>query len=109
MVTMKSQVGEDGRIEISVNDTRLGCPPGRLTRYLMRSLPRNHKAAAWAWPSASRSSNHMADGSGPTTMAGVVRRSTSPCQQLPRKQTLPRMPYDSRHSAEWVRGPVGII
>jgi C4-dicarboxylate-specific signal transduction histidine kinase len=89
VVTVKSQLGEDGQIEISVNDTGPGLPLGKATRYLMRSLLRNHKAAAWAWQSASRSSNRMAAGSGPTATADVARRSTSPCQRLLRKQTLP--------------------
>jgi phosphoglycerate-specific signal transduction histidine kinase len=88
VVTVKSQLGTDGRIEISVNDTGPGFPWARPTRYLMRSLLRNHKVAAWAWQSASRSSNRMAGGSGPTATAGVARRFTSPCQRLPRKQTL---------------------
>ena len=95
MLTVKSQLGEDGQIEISVNDTGPGLPPARPTRYSTRSLRRSHKAAAWAWQSASRSSNRMADGSGPTATASVARRSTSPCQRLPRKQTLPWMQRDS--------------
>jgi hypothetical protein len=48
--------------------------------------------------SASRSSNRMAAGFGPTATAGVARRSTSPCQRLPRKQALPWMPRDSAFS-----------
>ena len=95
VVTVKSQLGEDGQIEISVNDTGAGLPRVTPTRYLMRSLRRNHKAAGWAWQSASRSSNRMVGGSGPTGTASVARRSTSPCQRLPRKQTLRWMPLTS--------------
>src|ERR1700722_14167511 len=79
-------------------------PWARPARYLMRSLLRNNSAAAWAWQSASRSSNRMADGSGPTATAGVARRSTSPCLRLHRKQTLPWRPRDSILSRE-VAGP----
>src|SRR6266853_5089367 len=63
-----------------------GYPRARPTRYLMRSLLRNHKAAAWAWQSACRSSNRMAAGSGPTATAGVARRSTSPYRRLLRAE-----------------------
>jgi hypothetical protein len=51
------------------------------------SLRRSRKAAAWARQSVSRSSNRTAAGFGPTATAGAARRSTSPCQRLPRKQT----------------------
>jgi hypothetical protein len=95
VLTVNSQLGEDGQIEISVNDTGPGLPPAQGRPDLMRSLLRNHKAAAWAWQSASRSSNRIVDESGPTATAGVARRSTLPCQRLPRKQTLPWMPRDS--------------
>jgi len=74
------------------------CPWARPTRYSTRSLRRSRKAAAWAWQSVSRSSNRMADESGPTATAGMARRSTSPCQRLPRKQTVPWMPRDSAFS-----------
>jgi PAS domain S-box-containing protein len=109
VITVKSQLGEDGQIEISVNDTGAGLPWARPTRYLIRSLLRNHKVAAWAWQSASRSSNCMADGFGPTATAGAARRSTSPCQWLPRKQTLPWMQRDSALSRVGFAGPVGVI
>jgi len=65
----------------------------------MPSSLRNHKAAVWAWQSASQSSNRMADRSGPTATAGVAQRSTSPCQRFPRKQTLPEIPRDSQLAA----------
>jgi PAS domain S-box-containing protein len=94
VVTVKSQLGGDGQIEISVNDTGPGYPKATPTRCLMRSLLRNHKAAAWAWQSAGRSSNRMAGGSGLTGTAGVARRFTSRYQRLLRKQTLPWMPRD---------------
>src|SRR5580704_16028167 len=71
-----------------------GCPQATTTRYLMRSLLRNRKAAAWAWQSASRSSNRMAAGSGPTATTGAARRSTLPCRRPTRKQTLRWMPRD---------------
>src|SRR5579859_6870807 len=80
-----------------------GYPWARPTTYSRHSLRRNRKAAAWAWQSVSRSSNRKADGSGQTATAGVARRSTSPCQRLPRKQT-PRRCRVIWRSAEWVRG-----
>src|ERR1700744_675583 len=64
-------------------------------RYLMRSLLQNHKAAAWASQLVSRSSNRMADGSGPTATAAMGLRSTAPCRWLLRKQTRPWIPRDS--------------
>ena len=51
----------------------------------MRSLRRSRKAAAWAWQSASRSSNRMADVCGPHPKTDKVRRFTSPCQSQPWK------------------------
>src|ERR1700677_2873076 len=81
-----------------------GYPWARPTRYLMRSLLRNHKAAAWAWQSASLSSNRMADRSGPTATAAVARHSTFPYRRLRQKQTLPWMQLDSasRSLRQWL-------
>ena len=94
VLTVKSQMGEDDQIEISVTTQAPGCPWARSTRYSMRSLRRSHKAAAWASQSVSPSWNRMADEFGPTVTAGVARHSTSPYLRLPRIHTLLRVFFD---------------
>jgi signal transduction histidine kinase len=63
-VTVKSQWGEDGQIEISIHDTGTGVPMGNADQIFDAFLLRNKKVVAWAWQSASRLSNRMADESG---------------------------------------------
>ena len=61
VLTMKSQLGEDGQIQISIPRPQApGCPWARTTRYSTHSLRRSRKAAVWGFRSASRSLRRMA-------------------------------------------------
>jgi hypothetical protein len=95
VLTVKSRLADDSQIQISVNDTGPGLPPGNADQIFDAFFTTKRKAAAWGWQSASRSSNRMAEGFGPTATAGLVRCSTSPCQRLPQKQALPWVQRDS--------------
>ena len=57
VLKVKSRIGLDGQIEISIEDKGPGLPAARPTRYSTHSLRRNRKAVAWAWQSANRLSN----------------------------------------------------
>jgi signal transduction histidine kinase len=94
VLTVKSQLGENGQIEISVKDTGPRLPAGEVDQIFDAFFTTKLQGSAWAWQSVSRSSNRKAAGFGPTATARTARRSTSPCQRLPRKQTLPWMPRD---------------
>ena len=95
VLTVNSQLGEDGQIEISVNDTGSGLSRARPSRFdaffttkpqgsgmglaISKSIVESHSGRIWANGNGRRG----------------ARRSTLPCQRLPRKQTLPWMPRDS--------------
>jgi hypothetical protein len=72
ILTVKSQLAENGQIQISVHNTGPGLPLGNADQ---------------------------------AVTADVARRSTSPCQRPPPKQTLPRTPSDSAFSTSGSRSP----
>ena len=87
VVTVKSQLAEDGQIEISVNDAM-----GLAT--LFSAPDHSNSSGKLAHQQVNRGIAWRTD-LGQRRRAGVARRSTSPCRRLPRKQTLPWMPLDS--------------
>jgi signal transduction histidine kinase len=105
VVTVMSQLREDGQIEISVNDTGPGLPHGKADQIFDPFFTTKSQGSGRGLAISKSIVESIADGSGPTAMAGVGRRSTSPCQRLRREQTLPWIPRDSAFSREWVRGP----
>ena len=52
VLTIKSQLEQDGGVMISVSDTGVGLPAERPTRSSRPSLPPSRKALAWVWRSA---------------------------------------------------------
>ena len=81
VLTVKSELGEDGQVLISVTTQGSDCPWARPTRYSMPSSRRNLKAAAWAWRSAVPSWNRMVAGFGQQPTTDEARRFISPCQR----------------------------
>jgi signal transduction histidine kinase len=99
VVTVKSQLGEDGQIEISVNDTGSGLPLGKADQIFDAFFTtKPHGSGMGLAISKSIVESHGGRIFGPTATAAVALRSTSPCRRHPRKQTLPWMPSDSAFS-----------
>ena len=71
VLTVKTQLGENGQLLISVSDTGMGLPKEKTEQIFdTRSLPPNLKAAAWDYPSAAPSSSPMVADCGPARITG---------------------------------------
>ena len=79
-VELKSQLGEDGKIEISIHDTVPGLPLGNADQIFDAHLRQSRRAAVWAWQSGSRLPIARWPSFGPTATADVARRFTSRCR-----------------------------
>ena len=95
VLTVKTQLGENGQLLISVSDTGVGCPGKEPSRSLMRSLPPSPKAAAWDYLSAARLSSRTEAVCGPRRTTDGVQRSISLCRPQPKPCKCPQLERDS--------------
>jgi len=100
VLTVKSRLGEDGQIQISVQTTGPGLPWVSRSDIRRVLYDETGRSGIGPWQSAGRSSNRMAGPDlGQIADGGRgAKRSHFSLQWLARRQTLPRMPHDSAFS-----------
>jgi PAS domain S-box-containing protein len=103
VLTVKSQLNQEGQIQISIQDSGPDCQWARSTRYSTRSLRLNRKAAAWGWRSVVQSWIRMVAICGLPPTKGGALYSILPCLRLPGKQPLLRTRRDSASSRVGMR------
>ena len=80
VLTVKSQLGQDGQVLISISDTGVGLPAERWIRSSVHSSRPSRRAPVWVWRSAAPSSNRIADVCGPRPTTDGARRFISLCR-----------------------------
>jgi signal transduction histidine kinase len=86
-LTLRSQVGVDGHVLISVSDTGLVCRRTRQSRCVTRSLPPNLTAPAWDCGSAVLSLKRIMGACGPPLTFHAAQDSVSHCPPTARRAT----------------------